>query len=108
MRKLYQATEVSSRCTTTWHNPTDRVLKFPLYGTNGERRDIDLAPGQEIDLDSGYDANITGISPHLKRGEAPAGFTPEPVKEAKVDAPPAKRAARDQALVIPKSAVVAS
>ncbi|HZO16909.1 MAG TPA: hypothetical protein VFB62_26715 [Polyangiaceae bacterium] len=66
---------------TTWHNPTDQTLRFTLGTSNGTRTII-LKPGETIELDSGYDPNIRGISPHLKRGPAPKPFTPVPFENA--------------------------
>lgn len=89
MRTLYETREGGVRGTVKVHNAHDQTIQFPIYGMNGDRRIIEMDPGDEWEVDAGYakravySSEMGGkvlkyICPFLKLGAAPKKSSPEP------------------------------
>lgn len=106
MRTLYETREGGVRGTVKVHNAHTETIQFPIYGMNGDRRIIEMDPGDEWEIDVGYAARavhsdalggkvLKYICPFLKLGEAPKNAPPKP--EAGAVSNPAESPSAEQA-----------
>lgn len=83
IQTLYSNQSDQDRGQTVWHNPTDAAACIKLHGVNGPLKPIEVPPGAEISIDSGYDKTVPGLCPALEMGPAPSKSAPAtPAKEA--------------------------